>query len=397
MAAIAAAEQGARVLLLDQMPRPGLKLLASGGGRANVTRLADADTFYAAFGRSGRFIGPALSLLDPSGLRRFLADIGVPTVVDEAQRVYPASQRAADVQAALAHRLADLGVGVRLDARVRRLGLEADRCTGVETASGECLAADRVVLACGGRSWPQLGGTGGGYDLARQAGHTVIDPVPALVPLVTQEDWPARLSGVALAGARVWIDLPRRRKAGVTGDVLFTHRGVSGPAVLDLSGTVARELAKGGPVPVAVGVVASMDAAAWADRLRAWRTTDGRKHVATLLARHVPASVGRLVCERAGVDPRTPAGQLARAGCRALADGLGRLTLTATATEGFDVAFVTGGGVSLKEVDPHTLGSRRAPGLYLAGEMLDLDGPTGGFNLQWAFASGRLAGRAAVA
>ncbi|MBL7139834.1 MAG: aminoacetone oxidase family FAD-binding enzyme [Planctomycetes bacterium] len=449
MAAIAAAERGRRVVLLEQMPRPGLKLLASGGGRANLTHLADPAAFFEAFGRRGRFIAPALEALDPPGLRQFLDGLGVPTVVEADGRVFPASHRAADVQVALGRRLTALGVEVRLRSRAVRLWLDGDRVRGIETrhlaprrhvaiprgespdlviprggspdpprlegdsghgaartgraasgAAGDAsrvvrLAADGVVLACGGRSWPGLGGTGGGYALARQAGHTLVAPVPGLVPLVVREPWPARLAGVALAGARVWIDRPAFRKAGVTGDVLFTHRGVSGPAVLDLSASVAGLLAEGEPVPVCIEPVAGMDAARWAGLLDGWRTSAGRRHVATLLAERLPASVGRMACELAGVPADTPAVRLPAAGRRGLAERLGRLELSVTGTEGFDVAFVTRGGVSLKEVDPRTLASRRVAGLHVAGELLDLDGPTGGFNLHWAFASGRLAGLAA--
>ena len=443
MAAIAAAERGRRVVLLEQMPRPGLKLLASGGGRANLTHLADAAAFFAAFGRHGRFLAPALAALDPPGLRRFLDGLGVPTEAEADGRVFPASQRSSDVQAALGRRLRALGVEVRLRRRAVRLILDGDRVRGLDVRrlaprggraqeiprggsphppraqdnalpcggvarpvrAGEPgpsgspspavrFAADRVILACGGRSWPGLGGTGGGYALARQAGHTLVEPVPGLVPLVVGEPWPARLAGVALAGARVWIDRPAFRKAGVAGDVLFTHRGVSGPAVLDLSASVAGLLAEGGPVPVCVEPVAGMDADRWAGLLDVWRTSAGRRHVATLLAERLPASVGRMVCELAGVAAETPAGRLGAAGRHSLAGTLGRLELTVTGTEGFGVAFVTRGGVSLKEVDPHTLASRRVAGLHFAGEMLDLDGPSGGFNLHWAFASGRLAGGA---
>ncbi len=392
LAAVAAGEAGRRVVVLEQMPRAGMKLTASGGGRANVTNMVSPSAMAAAFGRQGRFTGAALDVLGPKALRQRLGRWGVPTVVDEASRVYPASQRAADVQAALQRRLVQLGVQVRLNCTVNRLWLEAGRLRGVEDADGNRIAAGRTVLACGGRSWPALGGTGGGYDLARQGGHTIAAPTPALVPLVTREHWSARLAGVALRGARVWIALPKQSKTGVTGDVLFTHRGLSGPAVLDISGAVARLLRPSRPVPLRIELAAGMNAAAWARQMAAWRTASGRRRVTTCLTERVPASLGQLLCEWADVTETTTTAQLPAAGARALAALLAGLEVTVTGTEGFGTAFVTRGGVTLAEVDPATLESRRLPGLYLAGELLDLDGPTGGFNLQWAFASGWLAG-----
>lgn len=397
MAAIAAAEEGRRVLLLEQMDRPGLKVLASGGGRCNLTNLAGRAAFVAAFGREGRFIGPALDLLGPADLRLFMDRLGVPTAAPDGFHVYPASRRAADVQAALGRRIGQLGVTLRVGCAVRGLWLDGGRLAGVETASAGRIAAGRVVLACGGKSWPDLGGTGGGYALARQAGHTIVEPVPALVPLVVRERWPGRLAGVSLSGARVRIALARQSKAGATGDVLFTHRGLSGPAVLDLSGTVAELLARGKPVPLYVEPVPGVDESGWVNQLEAWRGARGRSGVANLLGERLPASLARELCRMAGLEDGATAAHLAAGRRDALAHMLGAIELAVTATEGFEAAFVTRGGVRLREVDPATLAGRRLPGLYLAGELLDLDGPSGGFNLQWAFASGRLAGKSAAA
>lgn len=393
MAAIAAAEDGRRVVLLEQMLQAGMKLLASGGGRANLTNMLRRPAFGAAFGRQGRFIGPALEIMEPTELRKFLARLGIKTVVDDLSRVYPASQRAVHVQAALSRRIEYLGVQIRLGCTVSRLWLEDGRLMGVETSAGGRIGAERVVLTCGGCSWPKLGGTGGGYALARQAGHTIIEPVPALVPLVTRERWLAKLAGVSIQGSRVWIALPKQNKAGIVGDVLFTHRGLSGPAVIDLSGAVAQLLRHSSHVPVRIELVAGMDASRWRRQMESWRVSAGRRQVAKLLQDKLPASLSRELCQMAGLDQRVTAAQLPASARKTLTSLLSGLELTATATEGFDVAFVTRGGVKLKEVNPNTLQSRCLAGLYLAGELLDLDGPTGGFNLHWAFASGWLAGK----
>jgi predicted Rossmann fold flavoprotein len=391
LAAIAAAENGKRVVLLEQMPKPGMKLLATGGGRANLTTMRGQDEIAQAFGRQGRFIGPALNSLDPAAFRELMSRLGVETIVDNDGRVYPASQRAADVQAALRRRMEQLNVGIRLGCRVSRLWLEDGQLVGVETSDAR-ISARRVVLACGGRSWSKLGGTGGGYSLARQAGHSLVPPTPALVPLITKERWAHKLAGVSLSKARVWIALPKHGKAGITGDVLFTHRGISGPAVIDLSGTVSELLQHVESVPIRIELVAGVNDAQWGRKLEAWRATHGKRAVSTLLRDELPASLASLLCRQAGVGDDVTAAELPAIGRQELAQHLGALPLTVTGTEGFETAFVTRGGVKLKEVDPQTLESRLLPGLYLAGELLNLDGPTGGFNLQWAFASGWLAG-----
>ncbi len=391
-AAISAAEEGKRVVLLEQMPKAGMKLLASGGGRANLTNMLGRAEIENAFGRQGRFMGAALNIMAPTILRKVMARMGVDTVMDDQLRVYPASQRASDVQAALHRRLEQLGVRINLSCFVNRLWVEDGRLVGVETSNGR-IGAKRVLLACGGRSWPTLGGTGGGYALAKQAGHAIVKPVPALVPLVTQELWLTKLAGVSLGNVRLWIALPKQSKAGITGDVLFTHRGLSGPAVIDLSGIVTQLLQRVRCVPLRIELIAGMNASRWNLEMESWRATAGRRSVVGLLREKLPASLALELCRLTDLDEQISAAQLSAVGRRTLSGLLGNLELTVTDTEGFDTAFVTRGGVKLKKVNPETLQSRLMPGLYFAGELLDLDGPTRGFNLQWAFASGWLAGK----
>lgn len=396
LAAIAAAEQGRRVLVQEQMPQPGLKILASGGGRCNLTHLAEHSVIEAAFGRQGRFMEPALRIMGPEALRQFFDRLGLKTKVIDGSRVFPATERSRDVQTVLSRRMEQLGVQLHTGQPVSRLWIEEHQLRGAELTNGKRIEARRVILACGGRSYSALGGTGRGYTLARQAGHKIIEPTPALVPLVTQESWPARVAGVALTHARIWIALPKQSKTGITGDVLFTHRGVSGPAVLDLSSNVAQLLQRERSVPVRIELLDGMDTIRWNTQLDTWRKNHGSRQILPLLREKLPASLGQVLCELAGLPEQTPAAQLSAAAREKLARLLGALELTVIATEGFEQAFVTRGGVELKQVCPDTLESRLLPGLYFAGELLDLDGPTGGFNLQWAFASGWLAGRSAA-
>ena len=397
MTAAIAARTGAGVALCEQLDRPGVKLLATGGGRCNLTNTVEPATFMARFGRSGRFLQPALAALDSRGLRDFFAGLGVPTRCEDGLHVYPASNSAATVQKALWQRCRDLRVELLLDTPVRSLWLEGGELKGVVAPRGQ-ISATRVILAGGGRSYPALGGTGGCYELARQAGHEIVPPTPALVPLIAREKWSARCAGVS-ATARVWIDLPGQARAGRTGPVLFTHTGLSGPAALDLSGDVARLLAKRKDVPLRLDFLTG---AAQANGpavfpLEHWRNAHGRKHIVTILAPLVPRSLAEAICALAEVDPDAPVAGVSSGAERKLSDLLRRLPLTVVATEGLDRAMVTRGGVGLRQVDPHSLQSRLVKGLFFAGELLDLDGPCGGYNLQWAFSSGFLAGKSAAA
>jgi hypothetical protein len=401
LAAMAAARAGRRVTVCERMTRAGAKLLASGGGRCNFTNTAPTADFAVAFGRQGRFVLPALEAMDGPGLRRMLAELGVPSRVEDDFHVFPSSGRAGDVVTALLRECSRLGVEIRLSTPVEELLLDGGRAAGVRTPRGD-VPADGVILAAGGKGYAELGGSDAGYALARQAGHQIVPPVPALVPLLTAEKWPAACSGVSMAAARVRIDAPARpcgragrgdpRSGAVEGDVLFTHTGLSGPAVLDLSGTVAELLLKQPTVPIVVELLPGRTAADWRAEMDGWQRTDGRKTVRSLLARHLPQRLAAAICSQAGLADDARASDLPRPARTALEGLLTALPLTVTGTAGFARAMVTRGGVALKQVDPRTLASKLLAGLYLAGEVLDLDGPCGGYNLQWCMSSGLLAG-----
>jgi len=392
MAAIAAAERGRRAVVLEQLQRPGAKLLASGGGRCNLTNTLPAAEFMARFGRRGRFMEPALAALDSAALCRFFLRLGVPTHAPDGMHVYPVSESALTVQRALWRRARDRGAEVRLGVRVAGLWMEGGRLRGLETSAGR-LPAPRVIVAAGGRGYPALGGGTAGYELARQAGHTIVDPAPALVPLVVRETWVRSCAGAAVAGASVRILAAGEPRDGVTGDVLFTHTGLSGPVILDLSGEVAALLCTRDSAPLRLDLAPGTTPEGWRRRIEAWRAGDPRKTVVGLLDRHLPKSLAAALAALAGIGPTLRPTQVTLRARNHLMKLLTALPLTVTATEGWDRAMVTRGGVSLKEVDPRTLASKRLAALAFAGEVLDLDGPSGGFNLQWAFSSGYLAGR----
>lgn len=397
LAAGAAAGAGARVTLLEKMDRPGKKLRLAGNGRGNLTNTAPHDAFLAQFGAHGPFLRPALAALPPARLRALLADLGVPTVVETSGQVYPASNRAADVVDALVRWARAQGVTLRTRAPAAELLIECGRVAGVRVAGGAVHRARAVVLAAGGASYPTTGSDGDGCRLAAAAGHAIVPLRPALVPLETAGDVAPRLQGLALRGVAVRLYAGGRRRAAHTGDVLCTHFGLSGPAVLALSRAAGDALRAGQEVALSLDLFPDLDGRALDDRLRRALDDHGRQQAATVLAGLVPHRLAPIALAQAGVAPEKRASEVSAAARRRLGTWLQDWRLEVTGCRPWSEAQVTAGGVDLREVDPQSMASRLVDGLYLAGEVLDLDAGTGGYNLQAAFSTGWLAGCAAGA
>ncbi|MGE5527619.1 MAG: NAD(P)/FAD-dependent oxidoreductase [Patescibacteria group bacterium] len=398
MAALAAARAGARVVLLEKNPGLGQKLLLTGNGRCNLTNQADLQTLVANMPGNGRFLHSALARFGPAELRGLLASLGVPTVVEEDGRVFPASNRARDVQAALLRALRQAGVDIRTSSPVVALHME-NGCMGGVRAGGRVLACRAVILATGGLSYPETGCTGDGYRLAGAAGHRVEPPRASLVPLVTAEGWTHALPGLALDDAGLRLSIEGRALGSARDALLFTHDGVSGPAVLRLSRAAVPALAQGAVLALAIDLAPSMDLQGLDAVLRAAIAANARRGLGKALAAAglIPASLAAALPAAIGIEPREPAGCLGRSRRLELCRALKALPLTVTGAYPLQKAVVTAGGVAVAGVDPATMASRLVPGLYFAGELLDVDGYTGGFNLQAAFSTGHAAGRAAAA
>ena len=388
LAALAAARRRLPrgVLVVDRLPAAGAKLAVSGGGRGNLSHEATEDAFAAVWGRTGRFTVPAFRALPPDALRALLAEIGVATVVDPSGRFYPRSQSAAQVRDALVAAAARAGVRFVFDRAVESLSPPETPAAPWTTDS---FSARAVLLATGGQSAPRLGSDGSGFALARALGYEIVPPVPALTSLRTAETWPAAHSGLSLPDVTVAIAGPRG--AAERGELLFTHRGISGPAVLNLSGRVARRLRDGEPVPLELNLLHDPP------DFQALRRDAGPRPVLAWLARSLPRALAGTILELAGVPANLTFSRLSAVQEKELYRHLVALPLTVRSTGGFDESMATSGGVSLKQVRPDTLAGRLSPRLHFAGELLDLDGPTGGWNLQWAFCSGFLAGSQADA
>jgi predicted Rossmann fold flavoprotein len=390
MAAITAARNGRSVTLFERMGQPALKLMATGGGNCNLTNTLDEETFMRAFGRQGRFMSDALYSFNADALREFMAELGIKTKVTEDLYVWPE-----DGARVLAERLlrecTDLGVSLCLNSPINRIYLSDGRVDRIACDRFE-VPVKNVLIATGGRGYSKLGGCGIGYDLAQQAGHKVVTPIAADVPLVTAEKWPTDLTGIVMPNVHLLVEHKGFPKAGEIGDLLFTHRGISGPMIVNLSGAISSALLQSESVQLRVNFMPkSFDAVA---EFAKWRTKEGKKLLSNHLKTILPNAMADIFCELCDIPLKMKASELSRQQADQLEELLTKCPLNIPRTEGFEKAMVTRGGVSLKEVDPGTLQSKLVEGLYFAGEVLDLDAPCGGYNLQWAFSSGFMAGNA---
>jgi predicted Rossmann fold flavoprotein len=397
MAAAELARAGRATIVLERGDRPGRKILASGGGRCNLTHDATPEELLAAYAQpAARFLKHAVYDVSPEALRAWFAEHDVPTVAEPDGCVFPESARAGDVLDALLAAPRGGQVELRTGADCTGIIVEGDRCTGVETSAGR-LDASAVILAAGGPAWPRAGGSAAGHELLARLGHTVIEPRPGLVPLVVEEPWIGGLQGISLSHVRLTVQARRSfgGKAGrvaVEGPLVFTHRGLSGPAALDLSLHLEAL-----PAAVRLSLLPDRTPDQLEQQLVEAASTGGSSPVRNLLQRDLPRRVAEHLLQVAGTAPDTQVGQLRRQARRRLAELLTAAELTVSRTAGWDQAMVTVGGCALAEIDPRTMRSRRVAALHVVGELLDVAGRTGGYNLHAAFATGRLAARAIVA
>lgn len=387
MAALTAAEAGLPVIVLERLARPGQKLLATGGGRCNFCNLSPLPDFLKQFPeKTARFIRSSIYAFDSAALRRFFHHLGVESYSPDGWRVYPKSENARDILEALMGACRKAGVKFFYNREVTGLRLCNGAICGLDSAR-KAIQCQKLVLACGGMCRPELGSDGSGFELARSVGHTIVQPVPALVPLLCNDKVLANLAGLSLKNVVVSLLVDKKKVAQRAGDFLFTHKGVSGPAVLDLAGEVAAAHAQGRAVALTVALATQIKD--WRRQLQEWRQQRGGSRVESLLAGFVPGRLARRVLEASGAAEDLNVSSLTAEHEHKLLTLLEAFPLTIKGTEGFAAAMTCRGGVALEEVNPKTLESRKCRGLYFAGEILNVDGPCGGYNLQWAFSSAR--------
>jgi predicted Rossmann fold flavoprotein len=390
LAAVRAAERGRRTLLLEKNHKPGVKILMSGGTRCNITHATDNRGIVAAFGPPGRFLHSALAALGVQETIDLLEAEGVPTKVEETGKVFPVSNRAADVLEALLRRLARSGATLSLDEPLRDLRRDGTNGFALTTPHRVHTAA-QVILTTGGQSYPGSGTTGDGYPVAAGFGHHIVAPRPALVPLTTSASWLTELRGITVPDVAVRILEEDQSLASRRGSLLFAHFGLTGPVVLDVSGVVSGH-SRPEALVLAIDLLPGLPDVALDEFLRTESLASGKKQLAVVLAAHLPRRLCDALLAQADLPVERKAAALGKADRSRLVQQVKHLRVPLTGTLGFKKAEVTAGGVVLDEIDSRTMQSKLAPGLFIAGEVLDLDGPIGGYNFQAAFSTGWLAG-----
>jgi len=391
MAAVAAARAGAAVTVYEPMRPLGKKLRITGKGRCNVTNDTTPDEVLSHVTKNPKFLTGAVWRFPPAEVMRFFEDAGVPLKTERGRRVFPVSDRAADIAEALVTRLRAEGVHV-LPEKVTGLLLADGGCAGVRTASG-AHAHDAVIVATGGLSYPGTGSRGDGYRFAREAGLAVVTPIPSLVPIETEEDT-APLSGLSLRNVTLTVTDGRKVVFSELGEMLFTHFGVSGPLVLSASAHMRGEMAR---YAMTIDLKPALDEATLDARLVSDLTKYARRDFIHSLGDLLPQKLIDPVAALSGVDPHKKSGAVTAAERRALGAVLKAFPLTPLRTRPIAEAIVTSGGVDVKAIHPKTMMARTVPGLFFAGEVLDVDAYTGGYNLQLAFSTGVAAGEGAAA
>lgn len=397
MAAIAAASRGGRVTLFEKNEKLGKKIYITGKGRCNLTNNCGRDGFFSNVVRNPRFLYSAYAAFTEQDVMKFMEEHGTPVKTERGQRVFPVSDKSSDVMRALERGVREAGVTVRLNARVTALSAEEiepeDKGPARQivslTADGEELFFDSVILATGGLSYPSTGSTGEGLLLAESLGHTVTALSPSLVPLETVETWPRPLSGLTLKNVSLTTEKNGKTLYKEQGEMLLTHFGVSGPLVLTASAYLSGQ-AEG--AKLYIDFKPAMTAEEVASRIDRDIAASSKKTLAGALSGLLPERLLDALLKEAGVDGAMRAADANRAVRDAVGAKLKKMPLTVRASRPFSEAVITRGGISVREVSSSTMESKLVKGLFFAGEMLDTDAFTGGFNLQIAWSTGYLAG-----
>lgn len=391
VAAIRASRDGKSVLLLEKLPKIGAKLKATGGGRCNLTNTLDNEAFMSKFGRDGRFMQDALREFDYKKLMEFFKGIGVETHAPDGFRVFPISHNSDTIISSLRNELERLGVEILCLQRVTKLLSSNGQICGVETLN-KSFKASNVILATGGLGYPTLGANGDGYSLASELSHTTTTLFPAMMPLNTKESWVKNCRADTIAKAELRVDMKKYKKLKATGDLIFTNTGIRGPVVLDFAREITPLIEKYKEVKIVANLTKGMNEDEILKHIKdaSCKNPDATVHflVGTLL----PDALSREMCLLASIEPDTKLKDITGIQKDKLIQTLASTPLTIIGHDGFLKAMITRGGVSLKEIDPKSMQSRIVKGLYFCGELMNLDGPCGGYNLQWSFASGYLAG-----
>ncbi len=401
MAGGRAGELGASVVLLEKNKSLGIKLLMTGNGRCNITnKIEDNRKLVEKYGSNGKFLFSAFNKFGVEELIEFFESRGVETKIEPGNRVLPVSNKAKDVLDALIKYLKDSGVNIKTDSEVKEIIKKANPATGgrsriekIILASGEEIIADKYVICTGGKSYPESGSSGDGYRWLKKLGHEIIEPLPALVPIIVKDKFVKDLEGVSLKNVSILLYKDSKKIDSQIGEAIFTANGMSGPVILNMSRIIAKNLP--GKLKLRIDFYPQLDFAKLDRKIQEDFKVDSNKLFKNFLDKLLQPKLAVVILKLSGIDPGKQINLVTKEGRKKLIHLLKEFDLEIYGLAGFEKAMVTSGGVKLSEVDPKTMKSKLIDNLYLAGEVLDIDGPTGGFNLQVCWSTGYVVGESA--
>ena len=391
MAAVFAARNGQSVQLLEKNEKLGKKLFITGKGRCNITNAADIEDLFTAVISNPKFLYSGFYSFTNQQVIDFFEELGVKTKVERGERVFPVSDHSSDVIAAFSRELKSLGVSVSLHTEVKELLCEQDKVCGVLLTNGKKMKADAVIVATGGISYPSTGSTGDGYRFARETGHRVTELLPSLVPMEVRQWYAKELQGLSLRNIEIRITDGKKKLYEEFGEMLFTHYGVTGPVILSASSVVGKTLRKK-ELTLHIDLKPALSEEQLDKRILREFDANHNKQYKNSIDSLFPTKLKPVMIELSEIEPEKKVNEITKEERQRLVHLIKDFTMTLTGLRGYNEAIITKGGVSVKEIDPGTMESKIIKGLYFAGEVLDLDAVTGGYNLQIAWSTGYLAG-----
>lgn len=391
MAAVFAARNGQNVQLLEKNEKLGKKLFITGKGRCNITNAADIEDLFTAVTSNPKFLYSGFYSFTNQQVIDFFEELGVKTKIERGERVFPVSDHSSDVIAAFSRELKSLGVSVSLHTEVRELLCEQDKVCGVLLTNGKKMKADAVIVATGGISYPSTGSTGDGYRFAKETGHRVTELLPSLVPMEVRQWYAKELQGLSLRNIEIRITDGKKKLYEEFGEMLFTHYGVTGPVILSASSVVGKTLRKK-ELTLHIDLKPALSEEQLDKRILREFDANHNKQYKNSIDSLFPAKLKPIMIELSGIEPEKKVNEITKEERQRLVHLIKDFTMTLTGLRSYNEAIITKGGVSVKEIDPGTMESKKMKGLYFAGEVLDLDAVTGGYNLQIAWSTGYLAG-----
>jgi hypothetical protein len=392
MAAMIAAQNNKSVLVLEKLQQIGSKLKATGGGRCNLTNTLSNEEFMKKFGRDGRFMQDALKEFDHNDLTSFFKEIGVETHAPDGFRVFPTSHSSSTIISALQEKMQALHVEVLNSQKVEHILHVENKIIGLKTKT-DTFNTSNIIIATGGLGYPILGAEGDGYEMAKELGHKVTQLSPAMMPLKTKEDWVSKCRADTIAKVEMKVDIKKHRKLRAKGDLIFTKSGIRGPVVLDFAREVTPLLSKYDEIPILANLTKGMNEEQITNHLKNENSKGLHVDILALVCTLLPKPLSLELIKMVAIDETSSYSKISGGDKAKLINLLAWTPLTINGHDGFKMAMITRGGINLKEINPKTMQSKIIDGLYFCGEVMNLDGPCGGYNLQWSFSSGFLAGK----